>query len=462
MSENIEIPDVLGLLAKEKDRAENEESLKGGSNTYVYAEPLSLKMKTASENAIVRLVGAFKVITRCDIIADNGKKFYPLIPTSGEGADHILWKAIKLVGEKDWDKKYVDSEGKDQAPYRYKESNPDLFKKVQHNSKEPFFFNGKSIPDRGWYPSTLRLQNVIDRKPTVQYNKDDRKKEHPLGEYDYCKKEKKTKILSKDGFMIGLANNSFHGEFEAMVSKYIPIKENMTISTEDKNFFDNIGYDVAITKGSANYVPYVLNKADDRLADQKPFIVDAPLTAEELEYEMYDVEKLGKHTTNLTIMSRLGKSLKSIFYSLNKGEVFDNWVNDVVNVEKKEQAEKKKQESDAKADTTSTVETPNTEVATPRVEPILQDVDAPAQRRTVAVETANVREVSAEVTLDDRIRGLYPNMLAIDYTHVKDIVNNAIVWKNTDKPYTCSNPEPCDMMSPNEVTSCPKCGTKFV
>lgn len=476
---NLAIPDVLTLLGQEQERMDQEEALKGNQN-FVYAEPLSLKFKNTSEFSIVRAVGKFKVVNRCDIIADNKKKFYPIIPSKVEDGGHIIWQAFDLAGTCDWDKGTFDKDGKKTPLHVYKESHPDIYKMVMHNGKEPFFYEGKPIPDKGWWASELLLQNVIDRKPTTSYAKDDKKKEHPLDTFDYCAKEKKTKILSKDGFMIGVANKSWYGEHLALIQKYGVTQENLRISQKNPNLFDNIGYDICIEKGSQPMLPYSLSMADDRIPQQVPFIKQGALTEEELEYEMYDLDKIGKLTSNLQIFKRLGNKLQQVFYGLGRPEIFDEWKL-LVDREQKEmtekQAEAKKQkESSATPEVSTTPQVTPTQTTEPvvtnsitspnvAVEPVesntepVEEVQAQPRKRVAQVDVAQTQDM--EKTLDDIIRANFPKMLTADYKHVKDVVDGNIVWKDASNMLECSNEKNCDMITPEDVSTCPKCGTKF-
>jgi len=437
---------IKQLMEEEKKRSEAENASNGfGSfDPKDFGEKINLKLEDANDFRIVRLVGSFKRIYQCEIFDDEDKRRKPIIPSKEEGKDHPIWKANTIMGERDWDKATVGDDGKKKYPFKWAPKLPDLFNMVQHNNQEPFLYKGKSIENKGWYPSELLVWNALDRLPTNKFASDDKKREKPIGSFDYCKEEKKFKLISKDGFLIGVSFKAFYSEVEAMLAKY------PSIAKED-DLLDCFGYDIQITKGSQQTQPYSITMADPRIAKYTPYLREGGLTEEERGYKLVDLEPITQFTPHSTIHKYLGGKLKRLFYAVGEDKYFEKWVKEVVEPEKEEF---KKQKQSEEKDENKVYSTGH---SLTQDEPAKEET--PVRRRQAPISEGS----KAEESLSDKLKRIYPNMHEEDYVWAESVSDDGhISWKaEAGTIYEWESAPEVKFKSPEKVKFDPLSGQKM-
>jgi len=459
--------DISSEISKEVSHIENEKSRGSNWTAIDWGERLSLKLKEEGEFRIIRLRGKYERIYYSQIWDDKGKRRNIILPKpdSLEAKTHIIWRAIELVMSTDWNKVYTDSTGKKVYPKVWQEKLPEIYDIVSHNSQKPFQWRDregkiKSIANKGWYPSQLLLWNCIDRMLSQKFAEDDTKKEHPLGEFDYCLETKKCKLISKDGFLPGVTAVSFLKEIDKIIKMYPPLsykgKSYDELTEEEKAFtdIDPLGYDIIITKGTSMSQPYVIGLADPRHTVQVKYLKEGLLTKEEQEYAPVDLQPLSKLTSNISIYKSLGNKLKQIFYAINESKIYDEWL-EVVEQEKELAKENNLKEENKTSSTFEFSEEEN-----------LEEEKHTEKREKVSETKERKKEETLSADLNTLLLQYFPKMNKADYKFVKNVVveneKPQIIWQDdVGEMYVCVDEANCSFKSPQGLLNCPICGASF-
>lgn len=283
------------------------------SNDYETVKWLGL---SAGHTNIIRLVGnnpenrktAFdaKQIYFCKARTDSGKVIQLKLPEHASDIkdEHIMWRIINKVKEVNW------------VP---DPTNPGKNKKVEKYANYPWFetvtkagfsatdpkdeFNYKTT--KGWGGQQVVIMNVIDREDS------------------WCKDNKHTKLLSKKvGTSVGADGKVIEWP-EVGVPSYGFLQKLRTLTGQYGSWEK---YDVAITKTNEMQNPYNIKNATamtkpevlaagvKEIPDNKiQFVSQEPtLTAEELSWDRYDLDKLYAATSYQKLLKSFGNTIKNI------------------------------------------------------------------------------------------------------------------------------------------------------
>lgn len=418
--------DQFKEFAKQVANEELERSKRKATSTRDYEEIKWVGIPEAGKGVkIIRGLGGIpnsnvtpytsRTIRHATIKADNGKDVKIVLPLGPDAEDHFMWRVINRVMEVDWvnKKKYFVNQTK----------HPDIFNMVEKNSYAPGTNQHKF--DKGWAGRDVFIMNCIDRDPEV---------------YKWSREKKHTVLLSKevrvspdkDGNLkewptVGVPAFGFANILPLNIFKYYG----------DWNF-----YDLCIEKTGITTSPYKIANAFKHIEEvpeaQQGWVVDGPLTEEELSWEQYDLSKLFHVTYYTKIFNRLNKSIAKIDDVL--GTSFLSELKSLVEDEKKTmESEKPSAEEEEDAEFPS--------------EPL---PSAPVEE-SAPVELVTRNPVSKEFPKGYSFLNTTERELITSMKHIKD--NEWEISYNTEEALAKCNV--CGTPSPSSFSTCPGCGSTF-
>lgn len=381
-----------------------------------------------------------KLVLSSKIIDDKGKQFNC---HWSNDRDWFLWEVMNKVLAYDWDKDFENPDGsKGRKVYKLAKTNPEMLKRVLHNSKDAFITpDGKKIEDGGWYPKRSVYMNCISRE-----------------DYDWHKENKSYKLLAKK---VGESENSegeksYFPEFGVPVTCYDFILK--TIVEEDGDWED---FDIAIRKEESDPWYSVYSAMDERkIAKQLSCAMNTDvLTDEEKSWSKIDIDKITQVTSYRKIKNRLGAFIKKIDEALGTG--FTQKLEKLVEQEKAEWDAKKQEqgddEQDSKSETKEEVkkEEPKQRVRTTETKKEQSESFANDYEKAKSLDwkkiddfKTDMDEMGAEVSID------FGKDKANSKLHIK-IDGEEI---SQSELYECCT---CGLFGPDLVDYCPACGEVF-
>lgn len=248
------------------------------------------------------------------ILGDNGKKFRCVWPDKNSQPDWILWKIYDLVASFSM-KGYGEER---ERVYNYKRSHPECWRRVVKNNNEENRF------EQGWRPTGHVVMNIIDRHDP-----------------EYHEKTKRSKLLSKKAsemssgdfwYEAGIPITAYNAIFDNVVEFYGPWQE----------------YDISVKKLKDKpwYTAYhALEEAIKLSPAEKKVTVEGPMTEEEENYELYDIDQLFRVTSYTRIKATLARFIRKVDtdFDTNFSEELEKLVEEE---QKKWKEEQEKQEKD--------------------------------------------------------------------------------------------------------------------
>ena len=378
---------------------------------------------------------------------DNGKRMQLRLPchAADPNDEHIMWRIINRVREIEW---VADPENPGKRKKIFKNEKTLVFDKISHGGFDP---NNPMEADsyrysRGWGGQQVCIMNVIDR------------------EDDWCKENKHTKLLSKRvteraGVVyptVGVPSYGFLTALTKLVKVYGP--------------WEN--YDVQIVKTGQMNTPYDIKNASYYKSVGVPEIdssklpvisVDQGLTAEEKEYERYDIAKLYSPTSYRSLRDRLGKTIKEVDDTL-----MTHFYDELASLAEKEEAERAAKAAE-KAAQAEVAPAPVQEAAP--VQPSFDTMAAAQPTAPVApapqpaMTVRGTRNIS--VLAPEKIAALkgYAKLTDAQKAQIADVtlntdgsVNTITYTEGSANQCSCNN---CMKPSPQDFLSCPVCGCDF-
>lgn len=396
---------------------------------------------------------------------DNGKLMYLVLPCRADTLeqDHIMWRIISQVKEKQWINKT--------SVYVNQSKHPDVWEIVTKGGYTPE--DGKQYTyAEGWDAKRKFLINCIDRSD------------------NWCKENKHTKVFSKNisisdsgvefaeqgvksyGFLTKLTENmGKYGSWESYDS-YI-----MRIGEKTEPF--------RILNGSAYKAGGMLAELQGATpAELEMISTDKSLTDEERSYERYDLEKHFKVSSYQKILKRLGNSIKKIDAAFQS-----HYYDELVTLAQKEkEAYQIDKEAQEQQKAQNSVVASISAVQPTATSQILVNTDGDIKVSPVAPSSGIYNEVKATPSFDTMnkvtpveepvTRREAPVAPTADYPFLKgydklsDSEKAMIVNASQDADgtihieYTADAPHQlpcprCNVSSPSNMTHCPGCGAKF-
>jgi hypothetical protein len=379
-------------------------------------------------------------VIRAEVKDDSGKWFPIIYPVMSDDLDHshILHRFIAKVLEVEWSKTV-----KGEKSFKHQTKYPDLVDKVEHGCWE--------IKDRqrqyspGFKGKKMAIMNVIDRS-----------------DMEWHRTNKKTKLLSK---AVTLGADGVTEYITMGVPSYGFLKAFEDVLTTSGNWSK---YDVGIKKTSDKQSPYLIKNATklkikDMLEELKglkdPSIISEEdhLTAEELSWQLINIEKEFKSTSYFMLNRRLGKLFDEADRCL--GTHFVDELKALIEVEQKEWelTHPKTEESEA-------TEAAPSEVETTEVKEAVEEAPVRAVRRETitaqasAVLSANQTAVlKGWAKLTDQEKGWIKDVVLKD----DDTLDHVVFSAEAGALAECPVPE-CKAEAPLSYARCPVCGVEFL
>lgn len=352
--------------AARKKREQQKKQQSGGNfgNLSAAYQDIAYTAINVNEDKVVRILGAPillrqeptdpKLFFHSMIRGDDGKKFRCIWTDPSENRMWFLWKVFDKVMENRYDRTT------NKRVYFHAETHPDLYELVSKNGQPD------NKMERGWYPQKMVALNVIDR--------------HDM---EWHKKNKQTKILSKKASDLGDGNFFF----DPGISDY---SYQMVWDDLVEYYGDWENYDVVFRKKTESpfyNVRHGISHVNEIMKDARPFVVEGPLTEEELMWSRYDFDALYPVTSFGKIKARLANTIKKIDGAF--GTKFYDELEDLV---EKEQAEQEKLSDEEKNRSTFLVSFGYD------ITPTSQN-NSSAQSSTATVETRPSKEEEAPTRL---------------------------------------------------------------
>ncbi len=408
-------------------KKEKEEQLNRKNNKFNqdYEEIVYTSLEYEKQH-IVRILGnvrsnrkgdpfSAKAIYYSKIINDNNKQFKCYWPSKEENSTWILWKIFDKVMAYKWDKTL--NGGKGGRIYLNSETHKDIFFMVDKNGIQ-------RKEENGWKPVKQVAMNIIDR--------------HDM---NWHKKNKHTKLITK--------NSTFDKEREIWWSEP-GIPESLYFSIWDdvvEKRGDWHNYDIALLKQKTGPQPsdvrYKAIYTGDPIEIQeefRKFIVDGPLTEEELSWERYNIDKLFRVSTYQKIKKNLSGKIKLIDASF--GTKFFEELEELVEKEKKEFEEIYGK----------TEESPKSEEKPKEQEKIVRQAKVD---QTKSENSFNVDSLDKDIYKG--IERLSPGLKSLIIGKKED---GSLIYNEEKAGHICSCNN-CGFESPLDFPLCPKCGSEF-
>lgn len=384
----------MSNLDKYRKNLQDEENQRNSNSLF----PVEKSIKAGVAN-VLRIVDPESTVEYWEawMLCDDDK-VRPFIVENDFQGESVL---SKILGDKkDYYRGGILSSKVDESKtkyYEYESVDPELLLHVAYN-------NDKSGDSGSWKPTRRYPWNVIDREP---------EEEGDLKGQNWCAVKKHTKLfkVGSQGFLGLMDTRDNDGPLDAYDINY-----------------KKTGTGKNATKHSAQ-------KAGPNL--QNPYVIYAPLSAEELAYERYDLKKVGALTTAKEMLKHLRQTITRI--------------SQVLGVDFIQQLE-----SQAILEANASAEAPLTPA--PQVAPVAQKQDAPTPQapvsQTAVLPTTSVRRAASPEKQSGPEKVVCP-----------------ICQKMTVEQLNCEHcqgiiMEPCDNIKckvPFLITkdTCPACGKKY-
>lgn len=448
------------------EKAKKEAEAKKSSSNYTKPEYEDIQYVglTKDHPTIIRLVGNFveedlrakrpyssdaKFLHISRVKSDDKKTtFYLQLPLRSDDpeTDHLMWRIIDRIYQKQWIKD--PATGKNKPVNIIESQHPDIFKLVnkggftEEDGKWPYLYA------KGWRGTEMLLINCIDRRD------------------DWCKTNKHTKLLSKsvnvteDGKVYAEKGIPAFGFYDTLGNLRKNFKQGwehydlvITRTGENKDTKTNVYNGTAFTTPAA--ISAGLDKSMGIDESEYKYVSQEPgLTAEELSYQRYDLDKNFKVTSYHTINKYLSNSIKKIDAALNT-----HFYDDLQQLVKEEKEKWDQENKDAVKDAP-------VNVTASKVEESVQSTSTsePTVTRTVQPEVSE----GLSATKIALLKG-YSELSEEQKSYIKDVAVKAdgsldhIVWTdNAPALLDCPLDQGgCGQLSPNSFTVCPVCGKHF-
>jgi hypothetical protein len=395
-----------------------------------------------------------KFVLQSEILRDNKKSYlkvnWPIVERDGKmvpDPDWILTRLMNKVKEGKWQKyedNKIDEKGKSGKWVNF-HTETSIFKRIEGNSKP-----NEKYP-RNFYPSMKAVANVIDRHD------------------DWCKENKHSKSI-----MAGVNPYTFtNDKDEDQTIYYTKLLPKQCYSEIVSHLNNCIGVkslsdiDIVIYKDSkadgfqkywcfdkTDYPKYLKDETAHKLANEEP------LTKEELEYELYDLDKF----YGVTSYASLKRNIVAIF-KLCDAELNTSFEKELDALCKEEAANRPQQES-IRED-----EDKDEERYSSLDEEIEESIDNSEREKTVSEAKSEEKSIKELCNLNfpswDKLSKNEQEIMIESIDHFEGVIPKykseiedalcavkTCFFPDTEEP--TSYPE-----SPREVKTCPVCGDKI-
>lgn len=382
-----------------------------------------------------------KEVLMCEVKDDKGKRFTIKMPLRAERSvdNHILIRMYDKVMEK--------TRINGASVYVNKDKHPEAFELVSKGGFKPE--DGKTYQfSSGLKGDKLSIYNCIDRTDK------------------WCKDNKHSKVLCRS------LNVDDQGRVWAKpgIKSYGSVNKIAELLGKYGSFMK---YDIAFERTGMKDNPWNIKNASrlkeagmlEDLANMDGTEVDAnqivvgPLTDEERQYELYDLDKLYGPTSYTKIYNRIPSFFKIVDAAF--GTHYEDEIKQLSEKEKAEweanketeqvAAEQKEIEKNLNLNEQEVAEATSTETAVSD-DAVFGSAEQPKRRHSTSLSADKIALLKGYQYLTDEIK-----------SRIKDVSTEAdgkvkIVWDKDDDLLECDT---CGALSPEASTACPVCGMKF-
>ena len=246
-----------------------------------------------------------RVVRIANIRNDNGRFVRVVIPSRELEPEHIYYKIINKVFEIDFD----ETKKRKKKVYRIEKIAPEIFDLITKNGIPPTSNKIYGLEGKGWLGRDYLLMNCIDRNPSV---------------YKWSKENKHTVVLSKSVNTFTIPSSDTNAEPVTLIyaEPGVPSYSFLTIlSTGIFKYYGNWNkYDIGVEKTGLMQPAFRIINASKHKEEvpkhMQPYVVDGPLTEEELSWEKYNFAEIFKPVTEEFFFSNFKNTIKRIDLAL--------------------------------------------------------------------------------------------------------------------------------------------------
>lgn len=417
-------------LKKEQEEAKNSTS----NNTFTDYEELDFLAMEDAKDKVFRIYGFpfspttlerksefdTKLILQSQIVKDDLKGYakinWPVVvdeKTKNYVPDPnwILTRFYNAVNAGKWEKYpdgQVDKKGKNGHWVKFYEGTK-VFDRVNNNAKI-----GEKWP-KFFYPSKRIVMNVLDKND------------------DVCKNKKHSKILTSKMDIYSFTNEQKEQVDIKYIDTGIPLALYNKILDHCRASLGHWNVDLVVTKRSAEKSYDVWDATDAKYLSEyaKSIATEADMTAEEKEYELYDLDKF----YGVTSYTKLKKVLGGLFKlgDVEMNTKFTEELNFLVEQEQKEWELNKPKQEEEKQQQTPVAEDKEEAIASPQPEqPKEETVSEESPRRES--RQARTRQTSEESISDLCIKN-FPHFMDLIEEEKADLVDSIDHFEGTVPVY---------------------------
>lgn len=466
------------FIESRKAKAAADEAAKEERKSFNFSQQEQVKFcaSPVRGHAIVRFLGRFPearsnpsdAVERnvAKVKDDEGKEMYLIYPTKEQDPEHLIWKIIDEVEKKTWvNKKPV---------YDVQEKHPEVWEIVKKGNYKPEDDKpgSKFTPYKwsaGWRGKETLFINCIDRLD------------------DWCKENKHTKIFSKNVNVREYDDPDNPGQ--KIIREYAD--RGIGVNGFEDSLFDLVGkykvswerFDVWVNRTGEKSPAYRLQNATKRkqqndreelegITDDEwnRISVEDHLTAEEADYERYDLDKIFGVSSYNKILSRLGNQIKKIDAALGTHHYEELADLAKVETDNRERERELKAAYDAQEQDKKVAETLGTSVeevkeATTTETEVSDDAVYGSSARRVVESTASglTEEKKSYLKGWDKLSDNEKSKIVdvvVENGKLKDIIYTDDV-KSSLMDCETDDGKGCGYKSPSSFTHCPVCGCRY-
>jgi len=446
--------------AKEKidqDKAEKEKRRQGISFNFENVEWVGLE----DDKEVVGRIRGLPFIVR-EKPTDTKLIYRSKIRNDKNGYCYINWKQVENSGDldKNWflyrlyetvmERRFVkypndekDADGRT-GKYEYLHEDKPSFSRISINKSEKDLKNPKMTKVKHkFFPKKRVLMNFVDRGDS------------------WCKDNNHTKVLTSKKTR---GNDDASGNPTYFIDDGIPNMLFEKIIDDVCNYRGNWDLDVVLRKNSSdvNNAYIVRDILEDKINDYAKSIgTDEPLTEEELQYEMYDFDKLYKESTYNKIRRNILGLVKQVDIDFNTD--FESELKTLVEEEAKENSEYdetlEKLEKEIEEEF-GNVHVENSSTSETNENTVIENKDTSDN-----VDVANNESVSEWIKIFPLWDKLNENEKQSMTNAINKFENNIPIYKNGVEVLPCPKGSKCrypgtevNTEFPETVFTCPVCG----
>ena len=320
MNENT-LDDEFEMFAKEIEQELSQGGKRSSQRTKQIGEEIKYTGLVKGEMKIIRVLGGVpnrdgvisnmdpytaRVVRIASIRNDNGKFVKIVIPNRETDPNHIFWRIINKVFEVDFE----ETKKRKKKVYIIERKAPEVFELITKNGIPSNSMKRFGLEGKGWLGKDYLLMNCIDRDPSI---------------YKWSRENKHTVVLSKsvNVYTVPSTNNDSEPLTIIYAEPGVPAFSFLTIlSTNVFKYYGNWNrYDIGVEKTGLIQPAFRIINASKHKEEvpktMRPYVVDGPLTPEELSWEKYNFNEIFKPVSESFFFYQFKNTIKRLDVGLN-------------------------------------------------------------------------------------------------------------------------------------------------